>query len=331
MYSHEQLRALPKIELHVHLEAAMSATTATALYNAKHAVPLSTQQWLEKQSVTSVHSFLQAWRRMQDTIQSVDDYFQVAQSACSAQADDGIVYCEMYVSVSAAVEKGLPLADVVAAIEAAAATEPRIQIKLIADFTRDYGEQHALRVLEELHQIQSPILVGVGLGGSEHHFPARLFKRLFEQAQHYGFQTTVHAGEMAGAEHIAAAIHQLHAQRIGHALHIAEQEHLYEHLQERFMTVEACPGSNLALGLIAERQAYPLSALLRVGVSVCINSDDPLLCGARLSEELHACAKAFQLTVEELKRLQRNALAAAFLDHDERAQLQSRLGWLYDT
>ena len=142
------------------------------------------------------------------------------------------------------------------------------------------------------------------------------------------YQCTAHAGEMAGAQSIQMAVHGLGVRRLGHATRICEQPPLLDILAEQNICVEACPGSNLMTGVIEDRADYPLRTLLQASVPVCMNSDDPLIFGKRLSEEIAATAKAFALQTEEIIQLQRNAWDAAWLDHEERTVIAKQLPWL---
>ena len=181
------LRELPKIELHVHLEAAMSLDCLIELYQRyEPEVSISKEVLATQLSCHSLQSFLKHWRWVQYWIRSVEDYEAIAYSAAQAQADDGIVYCEMFFSASAVMQKGLPMPEVVAAILNGFRREPRIRIKLIADITRDFGEYAAIQLLDSLNQVDDVDVVGVGLGGSEHQFPAKIFKRVFLHARELG-------------------------------------------------------------------------------------------------------------------------------------------------
>ena len=122
----------------------------------------------------------------------------------------------------------------------------------------------------------------------------------------------MHAGEFSGPASVWTAVYHLGAQRIGHGIRAADDSELLTRLRERGVTLELCPTSNLHLGLCASMGALPLRRLLDAGVSVTVNSDDPMLLGTDLSRELHAVATTFSLGAAEVTRLVTNAARAAF-------------------
>lgn len=321
----QRCRRLPKIELHVHIESALSSDCLLQLHNAAAAEQLDSAGLQERLRCDSLHTFQTVWLWKQRQLRSAADYEMAAASAARSQADDGIIYCEMFFSPFAVRQKKLDLIEVVHAILCGLRSEPRLQAKLIADFTRDAGSRRATWQLSLLERIDDPLLVGVGLGGSEHQFPARAFKRVFERARKHGFHCCAHAGEMAGADSVRSAVTDLQSERIGHATRAVEDATLLTELAERGVVIDACPSSNLQTGVIKALGDFPLLRYREAGIPVTISTDNPIIVGHRLSNELAACATAFDLNEQDLIALQQNAINAAWITHDERTALQQRL------
>ncbi len=325
-------RALAKIELHVHLESAMDEACfielvrqyglqndwSDAAISARLSCAVDVLQPLKK---GRLQAFLETWQWKNSFIRTLEDYERIAAAAARAQADDGIIYTEFFFSPMHAKSLKLPLDEVLAALARGLASEPRMRSKLIADLSRDYGERICRGVIQELRLIDNPLLVGIGLGGSEHQFPAKHFKRVFDAAREAGFHCNAHAGEMAGARSIQDALYFLRAERIGHATRALEDPHVVTALAEQDIAIEACPYSNLCTGVLQNMHDYPLRAFIDAGIRVAINTDDPLLFGRRLSAELAAVAGAFHLSRADLLQLRAHALDMAWIDHDERRDL----------
>ncbi len=320
------LQQCPKIELHVHLESSMHIDCLFALHQQAVEDPLNNAQALaDALRYQGVHDFLEKWTWKSSFIQTYEDYEHLAASAAQAQADDGIIYCEFFFSPFAAKANGLAIPQVVDAILQGLRSEARLQSKLIADLTRDYGERECLWMLEELMRISDSDLVGIGLGGSEHQFPAKLFKRLFEEARHARFHCNVHAGEMSGSQSIYDAVKLLQAERIGHATHCEYDSFLIEYMLEHHVCIEACPWSNICSKVVKTLEEHSFRMFKEAGVPVCINTDNPLLTGHRLSDELWMLSQTFGYNEADICAFQRDALGAAWLDHDQRAGIQAQL------
>jgi len=197
---------------------------------------------------------------------------------------------------------------------ARARAESRLGISsgFLVTIVRERGPEEAEQRVREAIACRDCGVVGVDLAGDEQNYPPALFARPLGLAREAGLGITVHAGEFAGPASVWTAVYHLGAQRIGHGIRAADDSELLTRLRERGVTLELCPTSNLHLGLCASMGALPLRRLLDAGVSVTVNSDDPMLLGTDLSRELHAVATTFSLGAAEVTRLVTNAARAAF-------------------
>ncbi len=149
--------------------------------------------------------------------------------------------------------------------------------------------------------------------------PAEWFEREYAYAKDNGLRLTVHAGESAGPESIAAAVSLLHAERIGHGLTAIQDPQLVELLAERQVAVEICLSSNLRTGCCARIEDHPLKRYFDAGVLVTLNTDDPEMFGTTLNREYQLAQEAFGFTNAQLAQLARNSFAASFLPEEQRA------------
>ena len=165
-------------------------------------------------------------------------------------------------------------------------------------------------------------LAAVGVGGDESARPARDFAGAFRRARRLGLRTTIHAGEAAGPESIRDALEALSPDRIGHGVRAVEDPALMKALALGRLTLEVCPTSNIATGVISSWHAHPLRRLFDAGVPVTINSDDGTFFDTDVSRELERAARVMAFEPAELWAMTRNAARAAFLDRRERRRLE---------
>src|SRR5262249_33197699 len=178
--------------------------------------------------------------------------------------------------------------------------------------------------LEAAIAYQGQGVVAIDLAGDEAHFPGTRFRRHFERARSAGLRITVHAGEAAGPESVHQAIEELGAERIGHGVRAIEDEAVLELIAARGIAIESCPTSNVQTSTVASYAAHPLPAFLRRGLLVTLATDDPGISAIDLPYEYRVARDELGLGTEELRRLQSNGVAAAFLSDAERAALWRR-------
>ena len=170
-----------------------------------------------------------------------------------------------------------------------------------------------------------PFIVGFGMGGDEAAWPPAQFKDAFGYVAAAGLPCTVHAGEWAGPDMIRQAIETLPVQRIGHGVHAIEDPELVAEIADRGITLEVCPGSNIATGIYPSRQAHPLRALRDAGVKVTLNSDDPPYFATSVGREYDRAAREMHLSDQELREITLAAIDAAFVDDGTKRVLRERV------
>ena len=195
----------------------------------------------------------------------------------------------------------------------------------IITVVRERGPDEAEQLITEAVACRHAGVVGVDLAGDEENYPPSMFTRAVGLARDAGLGITVHAGEFTGPAGIWTAVYHLGAARIGHGIRAVEDPGLLDRLRGRGVTLELCPTSNVRLGLVANLAVHPLKMFLAHGVAVTINSDDPILLGTTLSQELAAVARVHHLDADALVVLQVAAARAAFLPAKARAALERQV------
>jgi adenosine deaminase/aminodeoxyfutalosine deaminase len=306
--------ALPKPELHVHLEGTMLPPTYAriARRNGLEVVDDPDSLYI----CNDFKSFLVGFLTVVNALRTPQDFAELASEYLARAADDGVRHVELFVS-PATQRKFVPDLDYAAAIRAIRGAADRAQHDfgvsslLIIDMVRNLGEEEALRDIALAHECRDFGVIGVGLGGDEARFPARDFQRAFARAIEKGLRRTAHAGEAADAQSIRDAVELLNAERIGHGIAARGRSDMQDLLRDRGVTIDACPTSNEFTGAIGSGEKHPLPEWISAGLSVSLSSDDPAFFGASVSDE-YAKAAGFGLGRGALSTIAKNGFAASF-------------------
>lgn len=196
-----------------------------------------------------------------------------------------------------------------------------VKAKLIGIISRHYGPEEGWIELEAAIRCRDRGVVALDLAGDEAGFPGDLFVDHFRKAREAGLHVIAHAGEAAGAASVRQAVLGLEAERIGHGIRAIEDPEVMDLLAERGIPLEVCPTSNVHTSTVPDLRSHPLPALLERGLAVTLNTDDPSISGIDLAHEYRVAREEIGMTEDDLRRLQENALAAAFLTPSERNEL----------
>ncbi len=314
----QAIAGLPKIELHVHLETSLRLR---ALAERARMDPICEPYLVSDPSRHHGYDRLRRLRYVSRT-GKVPDYLYTHENIATITYEllqDAARQNVRYTEVRVGGRRGFMLLGVRGMLEAVAEGQRRareefgIHARTLVTLVRERGPEAAAEVVEVAAECaKSCGVVGIDIAGDEENFPPILFKRTCEIAREAGLGITVHAGEFSGPASIWTAIYQLGATRIGHGFRAIEDPNLVAYLRDHRITLEACPTSNLRLGVVHSLREHPLRRLYDAGVPVTINSDDPLLLGTSLTLELGRVSRELGFTLEDLRRLMGFAAEAAF-------------------
>jgi len=328
----EALRLLPKVEIHLHIEGAIPAPALFELVSKYGGSGVSSiEELLERFRYRDFSHFLRTWMWKNGFIREYEDFTFIASAVARDLADQNVRYVEAFHSPGDfAVLHGLEVARVTEAVRRGLDMEKdRIEIRLIADLTRDFGPERGrvwLREIAEATEMGKEMgVVGIGIGGSEHDFPPEPYREVYREARRLGLRTTAHAGEAAGPESIWGALLALEVDRIGHGTRAVEDPALVEHLREKRIPIEMCPISNLRTGVVAEVARHPLREFFDRGLLVSVNTDDPRMFGTSLEAEYLALAEHQGFRLDEIRRLVENAIDSTWAEESTRARLRNEL------
>jgi adenosine deaminase len=326
----EYIRAMPKVELHVHLEGAIQPATLLELARRNRvALPADTVEGLRAwYEFTDFAHFIDVYLTVSACLRTPDDIELVAREFLAGQAEQHVLHSEVtYTAFTHYHFKGLAFRDQLAALNRArcwAAAELGTTMGLVIDIPRVIPADEGLRVAGWAIDGMGEGVVALGLGGPEVDNPPERYRGAFDRARAAGLPRVPHAGETVGPASIWGALHALSADRIGHGVRCLEDPALVAELRCRQVPLEVCPTSNVCLKVVPSLADHPLPRLLAEGLYVTLNSDDPPMFNTSLTGEYLAAAHAFALGPDALERLVLNAVRAALLPAAERRALEER-------
>jgi adenosine deaminase len=322
------IRRMPKVELHLHLEGSITPRTVLELAQKNQIeIPANDLAGVERLfHYRDFGEFLTVFMALARAIVSRDDFARIAYELGLSLATQNVRYAEVMFSPMQHLLRGIPLSDVVGGMAdgfARAEAESGIMLRTVFDYGRQYGPALAWYVLEVARESVGKGVVGFSIGGNEIGHPPQPFAEIYSAARSMGLGVMAHAGEVVGAESVWGAVDALGCTRIGHGIRSVDDPALIAHLIAQGVTLDVCPTSNVLTGAVPSWQAHPMRSLYDAGVALTLNTDDPTFFDTTVIDEYCRAADAFAFNADDLVRLVRNAVDAAFLPPVEKAALRS--------
>jgi aminodeoxyfutalosine deaminase len=335
--------ALPKAELHLHLEGTVDPETLAEL-SRRHPTPLSTtnnryrkiedsgrvfteEEARELYRYKHFTGFLWAFKAVTERLRTAEDYELITYRMIQKLYAQNVLHAEVYVSVGVVQWRGQEFAPLFEGLERGRQRGEQdfgLSLYWIFDATRHFGVEEAQRVVEEAIRFRDRNVIGVGLGGDERRARPEQFRGVYEHAVKHGLRLTVHAGETLGPESIWGALRELKADRIGHGLHALEDPELVRYLGEQQIPIEVCITSNVLTGCCATVAEHPLRQLFDAGVLVTLNTDDPDMFHTTLTDEYLIAQRVFGFSDAELRELAKNSFRASFLPEPRKREMLAK-------
>ncbi|MEN4983164.1 adenosine deaminase [Acinetobacter modestus] len=318
----ELIRALPKAELHVHIEGTFEPELMFAIAQ-RNQIQIPYQSVEEVKQAYNFHnlqSFLDIYYAGANVLVHEQDFYDLAWAYFKKCAEDRVVHTEMFFDPQTHTERGVEFATVLAGLKRAskdAQEKLGISSQLIMCFLRHLSEEKAFETLEQALPFKNDI-IAIGLDSSEVGHPPSKFERVFAKAREAGFLIVAHAGEEGPPEYIWEALDLLKVNRIDHGVRSEEDEQLMVRLIAEKMPLTVCPLSNLKLCVVNDMGEHNIRRLLQKGVHVTVNSDDPSYFGGYMNDNFVAIQQALDLSNDELKQLAINSFEASFISDDEK-------------
>lgn len=315
----------PCAELHLHIEGTLEPELIFDLAERNGiSLPYSDLDELRtRYEFTDLQSFLDLYYRNMDVLRTEADFGDMTRAYLRRAAAAGVRHAEIMMDPQAHLARGIALETCVNGVASALAdseSEFGISTGLIAAFLRDRPAEEALEVLEQLLDMEAPI-IGIGLDSAEVGHPPSGFVDLYERARAAGLRRIAHAGEEGPPGYITEALDLLGAERIDHGIRCMEDDALVQRLAAEQVPLTVCPLSNVRLRAVDTLKDHPLPAMLARGLNVCVNSDDPAYFGGYVDENFAQLGQSFTFTADELARLAANSVRSAFIGEERRSAL----------
>ncbi|MBA3896111.1 MAG: adenosine deaminase [Sphingomonadaceae bacterium] len=316
------IAALPKAELHLHIEGSLEPELMFALAERNRiTIPFgSVEQVRAAYEFSNLQDFLDIYYRGADVLRTEEDFRDLALAYFDRAAADNVRHAEIFFDPQTHTDRGIPfgvMAEGLLTGMAQAEATHGVTSRLILCFLRHLDEGAAFATLREAEPWIERI-AAVGLDSSELGHPPSKFARVFDAAAALGLKRVAHAGEEGPPEYVREALDLLHIDRLDHGNRSLEDPALVERLVEEEMTLTVCPLSNLKLCVVDDVAKHPIRRMLDLGLKATINSDDPAYFGGYVNDNFHAIAPLVMR--EQLRTLARNSFAGSFLCEADKAR-----------
>lgn len=325
------IAALPKVELHLHLEGSLRPATLLRLAerNGADVGATSAEELAGRYSFSNFGDFASLFLAGLSVLRSAEDFTDAVVALAAELAAQNVWYAEVTTTPFSHHRRGVPLADYRDGLNEGrrrAREQFGVELTWICDIPRESEDPESEFTAGFLLGPQAPDgVAGLGLGGVEEGYPPELFASSFARARASGLAALPHAGETVGPDSIWGAVRTLRADRIGHGIRCLEDPGLVEHLAASRIPLEVAITSNVRLKLAGSAEAHPVRALLDAGLVVTLNTDDPAYFQTTLTGELELAHRVHGLSREALVAVQLAAVDASYAASATKARLRSAL------
>ncbi|HSC86734.1 MAG TPA: adenosine deaminase [Polyangiaceae bacterium] len=328
----EVFQALPKTDLHVHLDGSLRPATILALGREQRVeLPADTAEGIEAaigagQNFGSLVEYLRGFALTLSVLQTEEALERVAFELAEDAHNENVRYMEVRYAPLLHTQRGLKLTRVVEAVLHGlrrARENYGIKSNVILCGIRNISSASSYEMAELCVAYKGRGVVGFDLAGAEANFPAKHHREAFQLVRDNNINCTIHAGEAYGPESIAQAIHVCGAHRIGHGCRLREDGDLLHYVNDHRIALECCPSSNVQTGAVPSLERHPLKLYFDLGVRVTINTDNRLITKTTVSEELYRVHTELKVPFEDMKHMVVAGFKSAFLPfHDKQAALR---------
>ena len=320
-------QALPKIELHLHLDCSLSYTVVKQIqpsitYEEYH------DSFVAPPKCTDLLDYLKRAVKGFELMQTKEQLHLVTLDVCEQLKADGLIYAEIRFAPLLHIAKGLTPEEVVQTINDAVTegiAKTGVEIRLILCTLRHYTEEQSMETVELVKKFKGSNVVAFDIAGDEAGFPVKDHIKAFEFARANNISITSHAGEAKGPESVWETLQHFHPSRIGHGVRSAEDEKLLDHLKKENIHLEVCPTSNVQTNVVETIQEHPVNKIYKHGVSMSINTDARTVSPVTLSSEYALLEKIFSWDKEQFLKCNLEAIAHSFCDDPLKEKLKQKI------
>ncbi len=329
----EEIRQMPKTDLHCHLDGSVRPSTVFDIAN-KRGVELPAKDEVNLKKIleagsrgSSLTQYLRSFDITLMVMQDEEDIARIAKELCEDAWAEGVWYIEVRFSPILHQKKGLGLTRVMEAVlQGLRQGERKTGIKtgVIVCGMRQIEPEVSMKLAELTVAYKGRGVVGFDLAGIEDHYPAKDHAKAYYLIRSNNVACTVHAGEAWGPGSIKQALHDLSAHRIGHGTRLKEDGGLLNYMNDHRIPLECCISSNMHVGTVASLEEHPIRFYFDYGLRVTINTDNRLMSATTVSDELMLAHAQLGFSRGELKDILVMGFKSSFLSYSERKELVAK-------
>ena len=329
------LRAMPKAELHMHIEGSLEPELMFALAE-RNSVQLrfpNVQALRNAYVFNNLQEFLDIYHEGTMVLRTEQDFYDMTCAYLARAQADNVLHTEIFFDTQTHTGHGLSADTVINGLHRACVDAPTkfgMTASLILCFLRHLSEEEAFACLEEALPLRDKI-VGIGLASSEVGHPPEKFAKVYARARALGFRLVAHAGEEAPPAYIWSALDALKVERIDHGVQAIHDAALMQRLAQDGVPLTVCPLSNLKLRVYPTLAQHSLKTMLDAGIVATVNSDDPAYFGGYVNENFTQTFAALGMTSHHAYTLARNSFEASFIDASAKRAYIDRLDACFQT
>ena len=321
------LKALPKTDLHCHLDGSMRLSTIIELARSQGVtLPADTEEGLAKaihmgQLCKDLNDYLVAFDVTCSVLQTEEALYRAAYELAIDAAEENVRYLEVRYAPVLHQNKGLKLTQIVESVLEGlrqAEREANIRCGVLICGLRHTNPATSLRLAELAVAYKNQGVIGFDLAGAEYDFPAKDHKDAFQLILNNNVNCTCHAGEAYGPKSIAQALHMVGAHRIGHGTRLLEDGDLLNYVNDHRIPLEVCPSSNVQTRAVHDLASHPIRFYFDYGLRVTVNTDNRLITDTTITKELMLLHRELGFTLEDIVAMLISGFKSAFLPYKDK-------------
>jgi len=334
MSAEDAIKAIPKLEQHVHIVgSAKPETFLWLIEDSGSQLPYSTLEDLRKfYEYRDFPHFLEMYSRVNDTITREAHFERITYEMLESQAGCNVRHVEAIFSAWDHVRRGLDYDLMVEAINRGIRRARRmwsVSCTIRIDLVRNYGPEVGMKVLDFI-EVKRDNVLAIDTGGSEFGYPPAPYRECYRRARDMGLHTVAHQGEGAGADYMWECIEALRPERIGHGVAAGGDQRLMKTIADRGIAIECCPVSNLRTAAVPSWGLHPIRRFIENGIRVSVNSDDPPMFGTDMNNEYLQLHRNLGFTLRELFGVSMDSIETSFLPEEEKKRLRSSFTRMFE-
>lgn len=314
----EELIKLPKVELHLHLDGAVSMMLAKKITG--KSIEVLKKEMIAKEKCENLSEYLTKFDLPIELMQTKENLYQISKDLVDRLAKENVIYAEIRFAPMLHTKEGLTYEEVIEAVLQGLKSNPNIKTNLILCMMRGLPKENNLKTIEIGKKYLNRGVCALDLAGAEDKYPLNNYIELFEIAKEKQIPFIIHTGENGSAKEVRKAI-EIGAKRIGHGIHSIEDESVLNLIKEKNILLEICPTSNVQTNSVDTYKNHPIEKLYNLDIPICINTDNSTVSNITLTEEYIKLSNYFNFTLDDYKQMNKNAINHAFLSKEEKQEL----------